>query len=116
MYTLQFVGVTDPDMLRRVFHSKQEPPAGLNRVHYANAEVDRLIESAASAVNDGERHALYTKAQQLIALDVPYVSLWYKTNVAVSQADIRGVRLSPIADFLFLKDVYREESERRGTK
>jgi peptide/nickel transport system substrate-binding protein len=27
LYTLQFVGVTDPDMLRRVFHSRQEPPA-----------------------------------------------------------------------------------------
>ena len=44
MYTLQWVGVTDPDMLRRVYHSRQTPPAGLNRVHYSNAEVDRLIE------------------------------------------------------------------------
>ena len=50
MYTLQLVGVTDPDMLRRVFHSRQTPPAGLNRVHYSNPEVDRLIEAAASAV------------------------------------------------------------------
>ena len=31
LYTLQWVGVTDPDMLRRVFHSTQVPPAGLNR-------------------------------------------------------------------------------------
>ena len=36
MYTLQWVGVTDPDMLRRVYHSRQTPPAGLNRVHYRN--------------------------------------------------------------------------------
>jgi peptide/nickel transport system substrate-binding protein len=28
LYTLQFVGVTDPDMLRRAFHSSQTPPAG----------------------------------------------------------------------------------------
>ena len=46
MYTLQWVGVTDPDMLRRVYHSRQTPPTGLNRVHYSNPEVDRLIESA----------------------------------------------------------------------
>lgn len=92
------------------------PPSGLNRVHYSNAEVDHPIDSAASAVNDDERHALYTKAQRLIALDVPYISLWYKTNVAVSQPDIRGVRLSPIADFLFLKDVYRERSRQGGAK
>jgi peptide/nickel transport system substrate-binding protein len=107
LYTLQFVGVTDPDMLRRVFHSRQSPPAGLNRVFYTNADVDSLIEAAAKAVDDSERRALYVKAQRLIAEDVPYISLWYKTNVAVFQPGIHGVRLSPIADFTFLKDVSR---------
>lgn len=107
MYTLQWVGVTDPDMLRRVYHSRQKPPAGLNRVHYSNPEVDRLIEAAASAVDDDARREFYTRAQQLIADDVPYISLWYKTNVAVFQRDIHGVRLSPIADFTFLKDLSR---------
>jgi peptide/nickel transport system substrate-binding protein len=111
LYTLQFVGVTDPDMLRRVYHSRQEPPAGLNRVYYRNAEVDRLIEQAAGAVNDEERRALYSRAQQLIAADVPYISLWYKTNVAVYQPELTGVRLSPIADFTFLKDVARRPGQ-----
>lgn len=108
MYTLQFVGVTDPDMLRRVFHSKQAPPAGLNRVFYENPEVDRLIEAAASAPDDARRRAFYARAQQVIAEDVPYIGLWYKTNVAVFQTGIQGVQLSPIADFTFLKDVYRQ--------
>ena len=76
-------------------------------MYYRNADVDRLIEQAAAAVDDDARRAFYTKAQQLIAADVPYISLWYKTNVAVFQPDIHGVRLSPIADFTFLKDVYR---------
>jgi peptide/nickel transport system substrate-binding protein len=115
MYTLQFVGVTDPDILRRVFHSAQQPPAGLNRVHYSNAEVDRLIDEAARAVDDTARRALYAKAQQIIAADVPYISLWYKTNVAVFQPDIHGVRLSPIADFTFLKDVYRSSPGSTGS-
>jgi ABC-type transport system substrate-binding protein len=106
MYTLQWVGVTDPDMLRRVYHSMQVPPAGLNRVFYRNPEVDRLIDAAAAAP-DAERRRLYGRAQQLIAADVPYVSLWYKTNVAVYQPALTGVRLSPIADFSFLKDVAR---------
>jgi peptide/nickel transport system substrate-binding protein len=110
LYTLQFVGVTDPDMLRRVFHSKQEPPAGLNRVYYRSAEVDRLIEAAAAGVDDAERRVAYSRAQQIIAEDVPYIGLWYKTNIAVFQSDIRGVSLSPIADFTFLKDVYRQGS------
>jgi peptide/nickel transport system substrate-binding protein len=106
LYTLQWVGVTDPDMLRRVYHSKQTPPAGLNRVFYRNGEVDRLID-AAGVAPEAERGALYARAQQLIAEDVPYISLWYKTNVAVFQPDITGVTLSPVADFAFLKDVSR---------
>ena len=107
LYTLQFVGVTDPDMLRRVFHSRQAPPAGLNRVFYADPDVDRLIDAAARVVNDDERRALYVEAQRFIAEDVPYISLWYKTNVAVFQPGIRGVRISPIADFTFLREVSR---------
>jgi ABC-type transport system substrate-binding protein len=64
-------------------------------------------------VDDQQRRGLYTKAQQLIAADVPYISLWYKTNVAVFQPDIHGVVLSPIADFTFLKDVYRADAPER---
>jgi peptide/nickel transport system substrate-binding protein len=107
MYTAQFVGVTDPDMLRRVFHSAQAPPNGLNRAHYQSAEVDRLIDEASAMRDDEQRRLLYGAAQTAIARDVPVVSLWYKTNVAVFRPDIHGVRLSPIADFTFLKDVVR---------
>ena len=53
LYTLQWVGVTDPDMLRMVYHSGQQPPIGLNRVHYSNADVDRLIERASTAIKRG---------------------------------------------------------------
>ncbi len=110
MYTLQFVGVTDPDILRLVYHSQQAPPAGLNRVRYRNTDVDRLIDEASAATGDGRRRELYAQAQRIIAGDVPYISLWYKTNVAIFQPDIRGVTLSPIADFTFLKNVYRQPS------
>jgi peptide/nickel transport system substrate-binding protein len=111
MYTAQFVGVTDPDMLRRVFHSAQIPSAGgFNRVHYRNADVDRLIDAASAAIADTDRRRLYGEVQQAVARDVPYIPLWYKTNIAVFQRDIHGVRLSPIADFTFLKDVYRSDA------
>jgi peptide/nickel transport system substrate-binding protein len=107
LYTLQWVGVTDPDMLRRVFHSKQAPPSGFNRGYYSNAEVDRLIDAATVSRDDAERRRLYGAAQKQIAADAPYISLWHRTNVAVSQPDLEGIRLSPIADFSFLKDVSR---------
>jgi peptide/nickel transport system substrate-binding protein len=112
MYTAVFVGVTDPDMLRRVFHSGQQPPTGLNRVHYRNREVDRLIEAAAGAVDSDQRRAFYARAQRIIAEDAPYIPLWYRTNVAVFQPDLDGVTLSPTADFTFLAHV----SRRPGTR
>jgi len=105
LFTLQWVGVSDPDMLRRVFHSKQMPPSGFNRGYYENPEVDRLIDQATSAATDDERRKLYGDAQRVIAEDAPYISLWYKTNVAVSRKGVEGVTLTPSADFTFLKNV-----------
>ncbi len=60
LYTLVFTGgsVADPDILRRVFHSTQMPPSGFNRAHYANADVDRLIDQATAALAENERRAL----------------------------------------------------------
>lgn len=105
LYTLQWVGVTDPDMLRRVFHSSQIPPGGFNRGYYKNAEVDRLIDAASIALGEDERRALYGEAQRRIAEDAPYISLWYKTNVAVAHARLTGISLSPTAEFTFLQHV-----------
>ena len=105
MYQLQWVGVTDPDMLRRVYHSAQIPPVGFNRAYYKNPEADRLIDLATTAKTDDERRKYYSDVQKLVADDVPYISLWYKTNVAVTRPDISGMRLSAQADFLSLKDV-----------
>jgi len=107
LYTLQYVGVTDPDMLRRAFLSTQVPPVGFNRGHYANPEVDDLITRATQSLDETERRDLYREVQRLIADDLPYVSLWAKTNVAVSRADLDGVTLSPIAEFSFLRHVRR---------
>jgi peptide/nickel transport system substrate-binding protein len=105
MFTLQWVGVSDPDMLRRVFHSGQTPPVGFNRGYYANPDVDALIDRATVATDDAERGRLYREAQRRIAEDAPYISLWYKTNVAVARPGMSGVKVSPMADFSFLKGV-----------
>jgi peptide/nickel transport system substrate-binding protein len=109
LYTLIFVGgsVADPDILRRVFHSTQVPPVGFNRAHYANAEVDALIDRATAAATEDERRQFYVEAQRIIARDVPMISLWARSNVAVAQSDLRGITLSPLGDFDFLRLVSR---------
>ena len=105
LFTLQWVGVSDPDMLRRVFHSKQMPPSGFNRGYYDNPEVDRLIDQAGAAATEAERRRLFSEAQRVVADDAPYISLWTKTNVAVSRTTIEGVTLTPSAEFTFLRAV-----------
>ena len=107
LYTLQWVGVTDPDMLRRVFHSGEFSPAGLNRGHYRNPRVDALLERASRSTDDAERKSLYGDVQRLVAEEAPYVGLWYKTNVVIYQPALEGVSLSPIADYTFLQHVHR---------
>jgi peptide/nickel transport system substrate-binding protein len=109
LYTLQWTAgaLADPDILRRVFHSTQVPPVGFNRGHYSNPQVDGLLDRASAAIDEPTRLTLYGEVQRIIARDVPYVSLWYKTNVAITQRALTGVRLNPLGDFSFFKDVSR---------
>ncbi|MCC7042608.1 MAG: ABC transporter substrate-binding protein, partial [Acidobacteria bacterium] len=107
MYTLVFTGgsVADPDILRRVFHSTATPPSGFNRAWYSNTEVDRLLDAATSATSEDDRRRHYVEAQRIIAADVPMIALWTRENVAVLTRGTGGVRLSPVGDFAFLRDV-----------
>jgi peptide/nickel transport system substrate-binding protein len=109
MYTLQWVGdaLADPDILRRVFHSQQLPPAGFNRGHFSDPDVDRLIDEASAATDYDTRRQLYGRVQQLVAAAAPYIGLWHRTNFALSHPAIDGIRLSPQADFTFLRHVSR---------
>ncbi len=111
MYTLQWVGVSDPDMLRRVFHSTQMPPVGFNRVFFEDPRVDRLIDGATESTDDATRAELFGEIQRQTAAAAPYLSLWYKTNVAVSQPWIQGVTLTPTASFSFLQRVSKAPAD-----
>ena len=109
LFFLQWTGgsLADPDILRRVFHSNQVPPAGFNRGHYSNPEVDRLLDEASASADDPRRLALFQQVQRIVAQDLPYISLWYKTNFAVAQRTLTGVHIPPLADLDFLRDVAR---------
>jgi peptide/nickel transport system substrate-binding protein len=105
LFTLQWVGVSDPDMLRRVFHSTQMPPAGFNRGFFSDPAVDALIDAATTTADPAVRRAHYIDVQQRLFDAAPYVSLWTKVNVAVAQPWIHGVHLTPQASFATLRNV-----------
>jgi peptide/nickel transport system substrate-binding protein len=107
LFSLQWVGgaLADPDILRRVFHSTQIPPAGFNRGYYSNPEVDRLIDEASKAQSEEGRRANYSRAQQLIAEDAPYSPIWNKVNAIVALPGFSGLHLPSTGDFQTLRDV-----------
>jgi len=87
LYSLAWVGVNTPDILRYAFHSTSLPPAGANRGRYRSALTDQWIEQAERA--DLESAALlYARIQRAIHRDLVYVPLWYESNVVAS----RGLR------------------------
>ena len=107
MYTLQWAGgaAADPDILRRVFHSQQVPPAGFNRGYYNNPEVDRSIDAASTALTEEAQRINYAQAQRLVAEDAPYIPIWNRVNVILAQPGYAGLHLPLTGDFQALKDV-----------
>ena len=83
------------------------PPAGFNRGYYKNPRVDALLDEASRSADHTRRLELFAEVQRLIAADVPYISLWNKTNFIIAQQSLQGIRVSTLADLTFLKDVSR---------
>ena len=66
--------------LRGLLHS--DPSKGtLNLAGYADDEVDRLTDASLVAVDPDERRALLFEAQERVASDVPFVTLFYQDGV-----------------------------------
>lgn len=109
LFSLQWVGgaLVDPDMLRRVFHSSQMPREGFNRGFYSNPLVDRLLDRASNEVDESVRRTFYGEAQKVIADDAPYIPIWNRTNVLITQPTLSNVHLVPTGDLSALRNVAR---------
>ena len=91
-YCLKWTSVSDPELINKVFHSKEIPP-GKNRIYYNNHAVDELLEKAQTEVNLSKRRALYFKVEHKIEEDMPYISLWYLDNTAVAAKSLKDISL-----------------------
>ncbi len=104
LYTFRWVGANnDPDMFEYVFDSKKMPPAGANRGHYKNSELDKLLDEQRVELDREKRKALLSEIQKIVAVDEPYINLWYADNVCVHRARIHGITIPPSGDFSFLE-------------
>lgn len=105
LFSLRWVGVSDPDFYYELFHSSRHPPHGRNRVRYANPQVDRLLEAGRTALDEGQRRRIYHEVQRILARDLPYISLWHNNNIAVVSKALTGFRLHPTGGFHYLPQV-----------
>jgi len=108
MYSLTWVGVSEPDIFYDVFNSTRQPPSGLNRGGYSDPVVDKLVEEGRKVSALQDRRAIYSEVQKILARDLPIVPLWYERNYAVFGTNVKGLRLRPNASFDWAAEVFKE--------
>jgi peptide/nickel transport system substrate-binding protein len=98
MMALGWSGGWDPDTyLRNVFHSEQATPSCCNAGHYANDEVDRLLDEALTTYDVAERRTLYERAQRRIVADAPVGFVRFGTRIEAYRTDaVEGFRTYPL--------------------
>lgn len=95
LFSLRRAGVADPDFYSVIFHSGSVPPEGQNRGYYINSRVDRLIEQGRQTFDREERKKIYGEIQRTLAEDLPYVSLYHRSNVAIMRDYLDNFEMYP---------------------
>ena len=83
---LQVPEVIEPHVLSWFFESSRVPgpgSEGANRWRYRNQELDRLFEAGRTTIDRSARRQAYTRAQEILARDLPVLPLWQPDTIAV---------------------------------
>ena len=92
--------VIAPSTRARITSASRQPCASISAW-----DTGRKMKLASAATSEEERKRYYGEAQKLIAEDSPYISLWNRTNVAIGQPAIRGLRINVNGNFESLREV-----------
>ncbi|WP_167631071.1 ABC transporter substrate-binding protein [Mariprofundus ferrooxydans] len=111
VFSLAWVGSSDPDIYRWILHSSMWPPHGSNRGRYANPQVDAWLDQAAESASQQQRQLLYARVEKQMHADMVYIPLWYDPVIAVSGPRVKGFRPQPNGSLLGLKDIFLTESK-----
>ena len=99
IYSLTWVGISDPDFFYDAFHSNNVPLHGVNRGHFSNSDIDRFTELGKAELDPAKRYETYRQVQEIIAQELPYIPLWYPHNVAIMTNRLSGFELYPAGGF-----------------
>jgi len=86
----------DPEnFLYPLFHSVNIGPAG-NRTRYVNPEVDKLVVQGQTAISRSLRNKSYSKAEQIIVDDIPWIPLWHANEYILKQKWVASYNKPPV--------------------
>lgn len=107
VFSMTWVGVSDPDIYYSIMHSSQVPPVGANRGRYVNPEVDRLLDESRIETNSDKRREIFYRIQKIAYEDLVYVPLWYDDNFVVTRKNLSGYSLRPDASWEKVADAIK---------
>ncbi|MGC8787945.1 MAG: peptide ABC transporter substrate-binding protein, partial [Anaerolineae bacterium] len=81
--------------------------SGLNHTHYANPQVDQLMEKARVETDTQRRMDLYKQAEEIIVTEAPWVPLWHSVDYVLTKPYVKGATYAA-AIFPWLSTVYIE--------
>ena len=102
LYSLKWIGISDPDIYRQILHSRMIPPEGNNRGRYRSRRMDRLMERGVSVIDRSERRRVYARVQRVSARALPFIPLWWPQTVVVSTRRLEGFTPHPAGDLFEL--------------
>ena len=98
MYGLTWVGIKNPDIYYKIFHSKSIPPKGLNRGHFKSLKIDNLLKSSLTS-NDWSAIIIEIQNQ------VGFLPLWYEGNIAAHTKQISNYKVHNDGNWDGLKNI-----------
>lgn len=103
LYTVRVTGGNnDPDIFEHVYSSRKMPPTGANRGHYKNPQLDALLDQLRVEMDLKKRKQLLSEIQKMLAVDQPYLMLWYIDNICVHRNRLTNIVIPPVGDYDFL--------------
>lgn len=110
MAIMRWVGLTDPDIYRLAFHSREFPP-GRNRGFYTNPSLDPLLDEGIVIEDVKRRIKHYNEIQKVIFDDQVIIPLWYNNLVDIVHKRIGGYVPPLMGDMTPVYDIYINEKE-----
>ena len=82
---------------------------GQNDARFSNEQYDELMKKARRADTEKERNALYTRAEQILAEDMPVAPIYQYVNSRLVKPYVGGYPINNVEGTIYTKDLYIKE-------